>query len=142
MKVNSQVEDWHIICNMRSTLLQLQYLCSSISEQVEQQANRFDSIQKDRLLQLEQLYAKNKEMSVRNFKIILIAKLEDLLAHYVNVDEQIWGMLTKFSSTVAYMEQEMARDVCKLYLGSNVMLDIGKCQSHLLHLHQRLQLFV
>jgi hypothetical protein len=72
----SPTEDWHTICNMRSTLLQLQYLYCSVSEQLEQQAKHFDLIHKDRLLQYSSLHSSHHELSQRNFKTLLIAKLE------------------------------------------------------------------
>lgn len=71
---------------MRSTLLQVQYLCSWIGEQVDEQNRRFEVIQKDRMVQVSELQAKCKELSTRNFTVVLIAKLEELLAYYVEND--------------------------------------------------------
>lgn len=53
------------------------------------------------------------------------------MAVYVKVDEQIWNQLNKFLSCVRYIEEEMTRDVCKLYIGANMMLDISKCEKEL-----------
>lgn len=47
---------------------------------------------------------------------------------YVPVDNDIWGKLTQFINCVRYLEEEMSRDVCKLYVGHGMMVDIGKCE--------------
>lgn len=36
-------------------------------------------------------------------------------------------MLDNFLKYVQYMEEEMAKDIGKLYIGDKVMMDISKC---------------
>lgn len=43
------------------------------------------------------------------------------------IDDKIWSQLDSFVRSVGYVEEEMARDVCKLYIGAGMMVDIGRC---------------
>lgn len=58
----------------------------------------------------------------------MITKLESLLSVYAPVDNVIWEKLSQFVKSVGYLEEEMSRDVCKLYVGNGMLVDIGRCE--------------
>lgn len=61
-------------------------------------------IQKDRLLQIWDLYAEIQTTTSSNYKILLITKLESILAICQPVDAQLWDKLNKFISCCKYIE--------------------------------------
>lgn len=61
---------------------------------------------------------------------------------YVPVDDVLWDKLHRFVACVRYLEDEMARDVCKLYVGQGMMFDVPKCQAQLEAIEDRLLLYL
>lgn len=45
-------------------------------------------------------------------------------------------------SCVRYIEEEMTRDVCKLYIGANMMLDIAKCEKELKGVEEKIANYI
>lgn len=97
-------EQWATICNMRTTLLQLQFLYSSTASSLEEQLQKFNLHQKDRLLQINRLSEEVASYRMRNFNSLLIVKLESLIGIYEPLDRQIWEDLTDFMHYVEIVE--------------------------------------
>ena len=43
------------------------------------------------------------------------------------VDDVVWSKLDTFVKCLRYLEEEMGRDVGKMWVGEGVGVDLGKC---------------
>jgi hypothetical protein len=74
------MEKWFEICNLRSTLLQLQFLHADLGERVQEQERRVERSHRDRLMQYRLLWQDYLALESSNFKKLIILKLEACIA--------------------------------------------------------------
>jgi hypothetical protein len=69
------MESWFDLCNLRSSLLQLQFLYCSLEEKMAEQQTRIARAHKDRLMQYSSLWEEYTSSESINFKRLVIVKL-------------------------------------------------------------------
>jgi hypothetical protein len=129
------------VCNMRSSLLHLQFLYCSLSERISEQRSRIARAHRDRLMQYSSLWEEYICAEQANFKRVLIIKLEGCLSLYAN-DHTAWQLIDSFANYAGAVEHELVDSISKLYLGKRVMLDIGEVEQQLGSIEERIIAFM
>ena len=91
------MDQWFQICNLRTTLLHLQFLHASLHERISEQETKVDRAHKDRLMQYSLLWQDYLTLENSNFKKLIIIKLESCIAAHQN-DGEVWELLDCFKT--------------------------------------------
>lgn len=135
------MDQWNEVCNMRTTLLQLQYINGSLSEKIATQRLRATRAHKDRLVQYDRMHEEYNQLLLANFRKILIVKLEDCLSAYAS-DSDVWQIIDQFITFVKITNESLLENVARLYIGGYTLFDCHKVEQELLLILQRLKSFI